>query len=175
MAIDRDPKYRERVVRGKYHRLYMYLSGLQAGDWRASFSEIELLLGFDLPASARRHRPWWANQGSGGGHSHARAWVVAGWETAEVDMGSETLLFRRRERPQTAGIQSLDEVWPAHPTAVWPKGASLRREDMYADITVGVVEHSFAGYSFQLRRANTASARRKWRSHRRIAPVQVPQ
>ena len=149
MAIDRDPKYRERVVRGKYHRLYMYLSGLQAGDWRASFSEIELILGFDLPASARRHRPWWANQGSGGGHSHARAWVVAGWETAEVDMGSETLLFRRRERPQTAGIQSLDEVWPAHPTAVWQKGASLRREDMYDDITVGVVEHSFAGYSFQ--------------------------
>ena len=149
MAIDRDPKYRERVVRGKYQRLYAYLSGLQAQEWRTSFSEIESILGFELPASARRHRPWWANQRSSGGHSHALAWVVDGWDTAEVDMGSETLLFRRRERPQTAGKPSLDEVWPAHPTAVWPKGASLRREDMYADITVGVVEHSFAGYSFE--------------------------
>ena len=26
---------------------------------------------------------------------------------------------------------SLDEFWPVHPTAVWPEGLSLRREDMY--------------------------------------------
>ena len=65
MAIDRDPKYRERVVRGKYQRLYAYLSGLQTQEWRASFREIESALGFDLPASARLHRPWWANQRSG--------------------------------------------------------------------------------------------------------------
>ena len=149
MAIDRDPKYRERVVRGKYHRLYAYLSGLQTTEWRTSFSEIEAILGFELPASARRLRQWWENESSGKSHVQALAWRVAGWETDDVDLDSETLLFRQLERPQTAGIPSLDEVWPAHPTAVWPKGAGLRREDMYADITVGVVERSFAGYSFQ--------------------------
>lgn len=26
-----------------------------------------------------------------------------------------------------------NELWPVHPTAVWPKGLSLRREDMYED------------------------------------------
>ena len=27
----------------------------------------------------------------------------------------------------------LDEIWPVHPTKVWPKGLSLRREDIYED------------------------------------------
>ena len=41
---------------------------------------------FQLPLSARMHRPWWANQSRGNGHSHALAWTMAGWETAAVDM-----------------------------------------------------------------------------------------
>ena len=133
MAIDRNQKYREMAVRGKYQRLYRHLRGLQAQEWRTSFGEIESIIGFELPASARLHRPWWANQRSGNGHSQALAWSVAGWETAEVDMDAETLLLRRRTRPETVRKLSLDEVWPVHPTAVWPEGLSLRREDIYGD------------------------------------------
>ena len=48
-----------------------------------------------LPASARLPRTWWENESSGYGHSQALAWSVAGWEMAEVDMDSETLLLRR--------------------------------------------------------------------------------
>ena len=131
MAIDRDQKYREMAVRGKYQRLYTYLCGLRTKEWRTSFGEIESIVGFELPPSARLHRPWWANQSSGNGHSQALAWSVAGWETADVDMDSETLLLRRRHRPEAARKLSLDEMWPVHPTAVWPEGLSLRREDIY--------------------------------------------
>ena len=95
MAVDRNDKYRQMVLRGKYQRLYTYLRGRQVDEWRTSFSEIEAVIGFDLPPSARLHRPWWGNQKSGNGHSHALAWSIAGWETAEVDMDAETLLFRR--------------------------------------------------------------------------------
>ena len=84
---------------GKYQRLYKHLCALQAAEWRSSFGEIESVLGFELPPSARRHRQWWENQSSGKGHSHALAWIVAGWETADVDMAAETLLLRRRNRP----------------------------------------------------------------------------
>ena len=133
MPIDRDQKYREMAVRGKYQRLYTYLCGLQSQEWRTSFGEIESIIGFELPASARLHRPWWANQSSGAGHSHALAWSIAGWETAEVDMDSETLLLRRRKRPEVVRKLRIDEVLPVHPTAVWPKGLSLRREDIYED------------------------------------------
>ena len=98
MAVDRNEKYRQMVLRGKYQRLYTYLRGRQVDEWRTSFGEIEAVIGFDLPASARLHRPWWGNQKRGNGHSHALAWSIAGWETAEVDMDAETLLFRRTRR-----------------------------------------------------------------------------
>jgi hypothetical protein len=29
-----------------------------------SFREIEQVLGFPLPPAARRHRPWWSNNGN---------------------------------------------------------------------------------------------------------------
>jgi len=131
--MDRDQKYREMAARGKYRRLYIHLCGLTAQEWRTSFGEIESIVGFELPPSARLHRPWWANQSNGNGHSQALAWSVAGWETADVDMDAETLLLRRRKHTQAVRKLSLDEVWPVHPTAVWPEGMSLRREDIYED------------------------------------------
>ena len=132
MVVDRSDKYRKMVQRGKYRRLYSYLHSLQAQEWRTSFGEIEAVVGFQLPPSARLHRPWWGNQKRSNGHSHALAWSVAGWETAEVDMDAETLLFRRRH-PEPEAKPSLDEAWPVHPTAVWPEGLSLRREDLYEE------------------------------------------
>lgn len=131
--IDRERMYREMAVRGKYQRLYTHLRALQAREWRTSFREIESVIGFDLPASARLHRPWWANQSRGNGHSQSLAWDVAGWETTEVDMDAETLLLRRRKHPQARHRLSLDEVWPVHSAAVWPADLSLRREDIYEE------------------------------------------
>ena len=37
------------------------------------------------------------------------------------------MLMFRRKRPSF----NLDEVLPVHPTAKWPKGLSLSREDIY--------------------------------------------
>ena len=132
MAVDTRDKYREIVLRGKYRRLYRYLGSLQVSEWRTSFSQIEAVIGFGLPPSARLHRPWWGNQRRSGGHSHALAWNVAGWETAEVDMDGETLLFRRT-RTEPPPRPPLDEAWPVHHTAVWPESLSLRREDLYEE------------------------------------------
>ena len=47
-------------------------------------------------------------------------------------MDAETLLFRQIQ-PEPAPRLSLDEAWPVHPTAVWPEGLSLRREDIYEE------------------------------------------
>jgi len=56
------------------------------------FGEIEGILGFPLPPSAREHRPWWANDPS---HSYT-VWLELGWETRDVDMRSERVTFARR-------------------------------------------------------------------------------
>ena len=134
MAIDRDREYREMAARGKYRRLYAHLCALQTWEWRTTFTEIESIAGFELPKSARFYRPWWANQNGGSGHSQALAWGAAGWETAEVDMDSETLVLRRKKAPRVIRERGLDDVWPVHPTAAWPEaGLSLRREDIYED------------------------------------------
>lgn len=132
MATDRDQLYRKMAARGKYQRLYIYLGGLTKQEWRTTFREIESVTGFPLPPSARRHRPWWANQSRGSGHSQALAWGAAGWETAEVDMDAETLLLRRK-REAVAQTFNLDEVLPVHTAGGWPEDLSLRREDIYED------------------------------------------
>ncbi len=133
MAVNQLEMYREMVMRGKYRRLYTHLSSLKVAEWRTSFNELEAVIGFNLPPSARLHRPWWGNQRGASGHSHALAWSIAGWETAKVDMDTETLLFRRTRPKPVSRRLSLDEAWPIHPTAVWPEGLSLRREDLYED------------------------------------------
>ena len=100
MDLERLRLLRDAAKRGKYAPLHDFLVErflLQSRDraWRTTFSEIEQILGFKLPKSARIHRPWWANQAQAGGHSHALAWEMAGWRTAEVDLSNETLVFRR--------------------------------------------------------------------------------
>jgi hypothetical protein len=58
-----------------------------------TFRDVELVLGRKLPSSAYRHRPWWANEARG--HSHAKAWLDAGYETEQVDMVGKKLVFVR--------------------------------------------------------------------------------
>ena len=77
---------------GKYSRLCEHLRALKEAEWRASFAEIEDVLRRNLPASARSHAAWWSN----GGHSHARAWLDAGFKTSELDLSRQTVLFREQ-------------------------------------------------------------------------------
>lgn len=76
----------------KYAPLAEHLRTLQANAWQASFVEVEALLGADLPCSARKYAEWWSN---GSGHTQARAWVDAGFQTCELDISRQTVLFRR--------------------------------------------------------------------------------
>ena len=129
MVIDRTRKHRQMAARGKYQRLYSHLCSLPDSEWKVSFADVEAVLGFELPDSARLYRPWWANQ-AGGGRSQAIAWMAAGWETAKVDIPREILLFRRRET-ETKRRPSLDEVWPVHSAGGWPQDLSLDRAEIY--------------------------------------------
>ena len=97
MKQEREYLVRQAATRGKYAPLYYHLSSTAGRNWKVSFGEIENILGFDLPLSARLYRPWWANQTRGGGHSHALAWQAAGWKTRDVDLDAETLVFERTD------------------------------------------------------------------------------
>ena len=86
-----------KTYRGKYEPLFQHLARLDDERWPATFEDIETILAFPLPKSARRHSAWWANEESGS-HSHARAWHSAGWRTSTVDLYAETLVFERLGR-----------------------------------------------------------------------------
>ena len=117
----------------EYRKLIVHLCGLRAKEWKTTFGEIEAIMGLKLPDFARKDRGWWANKRLVKGLVTASIWVEAGWITAEVDMDAEKLVFVKLNGPEDIPEFSLEEIWPAHPTAVWPEGLSLRREDMYED------------------------------------------
>ena len=77
----------------KYEPLTRYLASRRDESWDARFSEVERILGFDLPRSAYEYPAWWANQDRG--HSQTRAWQDAGWETCNVDLRGRRLMFAK--------------------------------------------------------------------------------
>src|SRR4029078_4609171 len=88
----------------KYKPLERFLIRQNRERVQMRFSEIETLIGQKLPDSAYRHRPWWANEAYG--HSHAKAWLAAEYETAEVDMEGRKLTFihtGKRKSPELRG------------------------------------------------------------------------
>ena len=103
MQSKRQEMLERAAQRGKYAPLHHHLMGLTGNEWTTTFADVEKVLGFELPDSARIHRPWWANQGERGGHSHALAWEMAGWKTSQVDMADERLVFVRDDRKALRG------------------------------------------------------------------------
>jgi hypothetical protein len=82
---------------GKYDPLFDHLSRATEPRLRLSFAEIERIIGDSLPASARRHQAWWANERVGT-HVHARSWLDAGYATQRLDLNSATVEFVRSPR-----------------------------------------------------------------------------
>ena len=63
-----------------------------------SFADVEKALGSKLPPSAYDYPAWWSNYG-GGSHVQAKAWLDVGYETEQVDMTSQKLVFKRTGKP----------------------------------------------------------------------------
>lgn len=73
----------------KYLKLTLYLAQVDASTWKPSFEEVEDVLGFRLPPSARQYPAWWANQG----RAQSSSWQTAGWSTTDVDVKRESVTF----------------------------------------------------------------------------------
>ncbi len=99
---------------GKYEPLTAHLRGRELAEWAPSFAEIEDILGFSLPPSARKYREWWGNQ-AGAGHSQASSWQDAGWRVWKVDLEGERVIFRRprsnRLREEAQPYEAKEELF----------------------------------------------------------------
>lgn len=96
---------------GKYEPLAYYLADLPRDRWLATFSEIERVLKFELPPSARRHDAWWSNSRKGN-HSQAKAWIDAGWYIVSVDRRNEKVVLARAPSAGATEITSaVHDLW----------------------------------------------------------------
>ncbi len=99
----------------KYEPLKRHLeAAFQQERLRLDFATIEAVLGFSLPRSAYGHQAWWSNTRAG--HSHAAAWLDAGWKTADLDLAGRKVSF----------VKAADEPFPA---GVAEDGATFRHRE----------------------------------------------
>jgi hypothetical protein len=78
----------------KYAALYAHLNRRRGRPEMLSFEDIEAIIGKPLPQSASKHRSFWANDYRDH-HSHARAWMQAGYRVAYVDRNQKVIRFER--------------------------------------------------------------------------------
>jgi hypothetical protein len=82
-------------VPGKCVALHNYLTNRYADMVVLTFSQLEDLLGFALPESARAQSEWWTNPGRDADKSSfADAWILAG-RTARPNLLARTVTFER--------------------------------------------------------------------------------
>ncbi len=77
----------------KYSPLTYHLQTRRQAEVPMHFSDIEAILGFDLPPSSRQHRAWWSNNPSN--NVMTKAWLAAGYHTRSVDIAAERLVFEK--------------------------------------------------------------------------------
>jgi hypothetical protein len=80
---------------GKYNSLYEYLEHRYANTVVLTFAQIEDLLGFTLPDSARVDQEWWANKDPNDPlQPHSRSWTS---RTATPNLQAQTVVFERAQ------------------------------------------------------------------------------
>lgn len=77
----------------KYTPLTRHLAKRDLERIPMTFDQIEELLGFPLPPSSRKYRAWWSNNPSNS--VMTKAWLEAGYQSEQVDLEHEKLVFAR--------------------------------------------------------------------------------
>jgi hypothetical protein len=88
----------------KYRPLSDRLSLYDGDEWRATFAQIEELLGSSLPKAAQQ-ASWWAGSAE---KPHQRAWLDHGWRAAEVDKVAGAVTFRRERASPAAPMPVVE-------------------------------------------------------------------
>ncbi len=77
----------------KYEPITTYLNLCKRQSVKLSYNQIEEILGFDLPPSASKHKPWWGN-GKSHPNSQSKAWEEAVYKTTDIVLG-ESVTFEK--------------------------------------------------------------------------------
>jgi hypothetical protein len=112
----------------KYDPLKDYLTQSDDDLTPMGFSEIEQVLGFELPPSSRTQRAWWSNNPTN--NVMTRAWLEAGYETEAVDMKAGRLVFRKTKTSMKTLDSSKNTGARRHPAFGALKGLMTMPADL---------------------------------------------
>ena len=99
----------------KYEPLTHFLEDSKRSRVELSFADIERIIEAELPPSSYKHRALWSNNPQN--HVMTQAWLAAGYESEDVDMNAQRVVFRRVRRssdkaaPQPTGKELFDELF----------------------------------------------------------------
>lgn len=104
------PTEEETEEESRYSALARYLQDITDDKMEITFrfDEIEKIIGHQLPATARQHRSWWANDSVG--HVQSRQWLNAGWNVTRLNVSEEIVTFVRMADRQEAYIRFYSEL-----------------------------------------------------------------
>lgn len=86
-------------VPGGYATLHNYLTNRYADIVVLTFDQIEGLLGFRLPDSARTQQEWWTGRAEADEPACSDAWILAGM-TARPNLLAQTVVFECERVPR---------------------------------------------------------------------------
>jgi hypothetical protein len=90
---------------GKYTRLGDFLRTQRSKEVPMTFAEIERVIGGKLPPNSPQYPAWWSNNPSN--NVMTKVWLSAGFRTAQVDVKSRKVVFRRVEEKPTEPTETL--------------------------------------------------------------------
>lgn len=100
------------MATSRYAPLADYLRKSGKAEIPMTFDDIEEVIGSRLPPRASAHRAWFSNNPTS--NPMTRAWLAAGYRSADVDMAKRKLVFRKIVAEQPAA--ELREIAGAIPT-----------------------------------------------------------
>jgi len=97
----------------RYAPLAIWLQSQPSNQSRVqlSFVDVEEIIDADLPASARKHRSWWANDPVD--HPQSQQWLDVGWRVGQISITDEKVTFARIKEREAAYIAFFSVVQKA--------------------------------------------------------------
>lgn len=122
---------------GKYDALRDHLQRSNEVELDLSFGDVERIIGRALPPSALRHRGFWSNNPDN--NVMTRAWLEAGYRTANVDMTWRRVTFEvaTGTAPASAPRPSARHVVADRAGAVFIDDAPRDARDVLAGLSSG--------------------------------------
>ncbi len=88
----------------KYEALGSYLNHSDALQITLSFKDVERILDFKLPDTAKTHRDWWANKRMNSSRQ-CDSWLGAGWQVFFADLHRQEVTFIRYQIARAAAAK----------------------------------------------------------------------